>query len=743
MISEQPVINFLDALAWDLNTGSWRPIAGQATRVDIARGGSRNEVSNTMKPGTLEIELKGDIDLAYDGALRPNSPIRIVMRDGVAGEAGVWKLPVPYVNTPTITSDLETSFINPASSAMGASGGRWRILRSWTGGSSAVSDVPSGTTAVRVSGYQTPIGGRRYRVTVWARDLGTFKMPLRLEVWQGGDVALVSTPPVTLSAAYAPISLVYTAPRDNPFTQQILLRTTAQNTIEMSSAGSWGVQIDRVEVDLLPIEPTPLFTGTIGDLNQDRTIEKGKVATFTTVFASDGIATVANTPRHGAVNEGGSGYETWEDRIRRLNRTSPVPTSEPRRDAAVLYSWDGTAIGWSAAPGSNAGRTVGLSVSNGELVYSLVRTGGSSESTPAGAVNVSHTISGLVPGVQYRAVAAARLLESVGITDGTSWRARLYDGNGTIASTPATTLTGAGKVLTLPFTARAASAILVFETTAAISSGASGTRRLRVAFDDMQVLSSTAADDRYLLTDLVYESTLANHYDLACDSVGARWWADRWGVLQFRRSLEQATPEAIFTDLPGGQSLHYRNTALNFDTRGVVTQLTLSQHGRKVDPTAPGNYIADDAEYAYESPSDVRSWGARAASVDVGIWTGDSAHARDREQRAREIFADRGMPRMCATGLVWNAQENTAAAAALDIYTPVRVEYGGTKQVARIVSMKHKITPTRWMVTLAFTDIRPGDTFAESNSARGSRTFAQGNVIRGTKTFAQLNREGR
>lgn len=88
--------------------------------------------------------------------------------------------------------------------------------------------------------------------------------------------------------------------------------------------------------------------------------------------------------------------------------------------------------------------------------------------------------------------------------------------------------------------------------------------------------------------------------------------------------------------------------------------------------------------------------------------------------------------------LRWNAQEDAAAALSLDVYDPVQVERGPLLVSAEIISLKHSITPTRWMVDVELTNNRTGAPFETFNTAIGSMTFAQLNTLLGSRTFAQF-----
>jgi hypothetical protein len=68
--------------------------------------------------------------------------------------------------------------------------------------------------------------------------------------------------------------------------------------------------------------------------------------------------------------------------------------------------------------------------------------------------------------------------------------------------------------------------------------------------------------------------------------------------------------------------------------------------------------------------------------------------------RAEKVLDDYSEPAVRISAIRWNAQENPALAARLDIQDRVRVEFRGTVQDSRIVGIRHDLSGTRWMVDL-------------------------------------------
>jgi hypothetical protein len=176
------------------------------------------------------------------------------------------------------------------------------------------------------------------------------------------------------------------------------------------------------------------------------------------------------------------------------------------------------------------------------------------------------------------------------------------------------------------------------------------------------------------------------------------------------------------------------NTA--YDTRNLVTALTIEQKGRKVD--GEGKDSADDTSTVfYDEPAVIR-WGVRSDTLTTSLYSGQGFESA-LELRSEEIFTQYSNSQRTITGFRWNAQEDVAAALSLDIYDAIRVERGPLPVSGRIIGIKHEIRPNRHMVNVTLTDVTSGVTWDELNLAVGTRTWDQVNAAVGTRTWAQLN----
>src|SRR5699024_2031445 len=117
--------------------------------------------------------------------------------------------------------------------------------------------------------------------------------------------------------------------------------------------------------------------------------------------------------------------------------------------------------------------------------------------------------------------------------------------------------------------------------------------------------------DPYSLRDIAYESTLAKHLDLACNSVGANWWPDRHGAVRVARVLSPH-PVAHYADDDRDRS--YTSLARSRDTRNVVNDLSVTNRGRT--PTGE----TDDQTTAHRNQISIATLGRRGGNVDLSLY---------------------------------------------------------------------------------------------------------------------------
>jgi hypothetical protein len=497
-------------------------------------------------------------------------------------------------------------------------------------------------------------------------------------------------------------------------------RSGVTNTMEVGTLSivlrETGISVD--DGNLIPNTPirfiaagssAPFFTGTISDIDYAYEYDKGNnvIVKFTTISAVDAVQSLANTVRYGALSP--SGNESWEDRMNRLFSSALVPVSIPAvAGPATKYTLPPSLDGWSNYGATPAGvvqqalRSDTVFLFYGNPTKALVRENSAAADQVLydGTVGIQRTLTGLTVGKLYRIDATAGYAGSENpLAQHVPNRYKLGVigvGSGTVGfgfaerSTPY-------PLETYYFVATASShqiAVLLGETVI-LEGGVEG-ESLFVSSLKVQEIQSLST---YVLQDVVYESSLLNHFDLACMSANAFWWVDRSGVTQFSSALAGGSSVATFTDARSAGRLEYVSMFATFDTRSTVNDLELTNHGAMDDPEKPGNIIANDLTENFKDDTSIATWGPRTASADVSLYEGGS-QAGAVARRAAELTLGTSNPARTVTRIRWNAQENPALVASLEIYSLIDVIFQGSTQQSRIVNIRHDVTPSRWMITL-------------------------------------------
>lgn len=202
------------------------------------------------------------------------------------------------------------------------------------------------------------------------------------------------------------------------------------------------------------------------------------------------------------------------------------------------------------------------------------------------------------------------------------------------------------------------------------------------------------------LADVVYESTLTNHFDLACHSVGARWWVDRTNVVRFEREKIALPLAAHFSDIHARlDPLHacYTDLSLAFDVASAVNNISVTNHGRRYDPDQD-SWLADDVVSIHTDTESIQRWGARSESIDLSL-----AEPTDVQKRAAQLLKASATPLVRPTSLTFDALHDSrtyALARSLEPYDRVTVTRSGRTYPARISGISHQVTTSSWLTTL-------------------------------------------
>jgi hypothetical protein len=202
----------------------------------------------------------------------------------------------------------------------------------------------------------------------------------------------------------------------------------------------------------------------------------------------------------------------------------------------------------------------------------------------------------------------------------------------------------------------------------------------------------------YRLCDTALDASLADHFTVACNTVGAAWWVDRENITRFRQATSQGEIVAIFTDARTPGSLEYVDLDESYDTRNTVNTLAVTNHTRD-----SGTGEAIDVDYAVSDTDSVGLWGVRSGSVEITLYV-DPMDTTVLEQRLGEVLAAHSTPAPTVSSILWNAQENPTLAASLDVQSRIRVIHEGRTQDSRIVGITHTVDGETWMIRLELGD---------------------------------------
>ncbi|WP_176786787.1 fibronectin type III domain-containing protein [Microbacterium sp. cf332] len=134
-------------------------------------------------------------------------------------------------------------------------------------------------------------------------------------------------------------------------------------------------------------------------------------------------------------------------------------------------------------------------------------------------------------------------------------------------------------------------------------------------FHSLEITEDRSASP-YRLQSTVYESTLANHFSLACQSVGAVWFVDSADRAQFRQFPKDAPVRALFSDTRAPGHLEFISAEQAWDTRNTITRLESSNRG--VNPLDGNDQTRSSTFYLSE---ETELLGVRKATLETNIST--------------------------------------------------------------------------------------------------------------------------
>lgn len=385
-----------------------------------------------------------------------------------------------------------------------------------------------------------------------------------------------------------------------------------------------------------------------------------------------------------------AGGRIWYARVAAVTAGGVNAYSSPRSSMLVLDAGDldgwtrigtkPTNISYITAEGIRRG----VSGTNQALWVESLSTGATS--IAADVLGIEKTATGLIVGKTYRFEARASI---AGAPLATSYRLSVLTEGAAAAVT-----VGPDTVLPyLDFVADATTAVLRITLAGAVTVPGATEEVERIAFHTVR-LTQAVTDYDQRLRETIYESNLANHLDLACNSVGASWYVGMDGVTRFRLPGSALPVTAVFTDQVDDNALHYVDVTAAYSTRSLTNRLEVTNYG--VDAARANE---ENDELVVTSDPSIVKYGVRSERLETNLWS-EVPYDESLNNRLAEILDTNDHTARLISSVKWNAQEDLAMASVLDVGQRIIVRFDGTEQDSQIVALSHDITPERWLITL-------------------------------------------
>lgn len=202
------------------------------------------------------------------------------------------------------------------------------------------------------------------------------------------------------------------------------------------------------------------------------------------------------------------------------------------------------------------------------------------------------------------------------------------------------------------------------------------------------MLEEAEPDVPQRLRNTTYDGSLASHFDLACNSVGATWHVDAAGVTQILPPVKELPVSFVFSDEEGSEFLEYIDLEPLHATASIVNQVEVTNLG-----------MQESTQQTWTDTSSISKYGVRKESLTVNLseWMLNPGL----DDLRRKLMAPRAIPRLAINKIVWNAQQDIRAAQRMEIGQRVLIRFRGEEYDAQIAALEHEITPTRWLVTIS------------------------------------------
>jgi hypothetical protein len=261
------------------------------------------------------------------------------------------------------------------------------------------------------------------------------------------------------------------------------------------------------------------------------------------------------------------------------------------------------------------------------------------------------------------------------------------------SATPVTVLATSTSLGTIEFVADSTSATIQILLAESVPVTGAQAAVEKVAFHGIKLLEMDT-DYPQRLRGTVFESNLANHFDLACNSVGATWYVAKDGVTRFRLPGAQLPVSAVFSDTSDASAASYVDVIGGYDTRSTVNRIEATNYG--VDVT--GDVEENDSLIVEDTASQL-TYGIFRSTLNLNLY--DEAPYDDSfSDRLNALLLAHKTPEAAVSQIRWNAQESLDLALSLEVGQRLTVQYRGVDHNVQIVALTHDIQPSRWMVTL-------------------------------------------
>lgn len=575
----------------------WEDMTCDIREMDIQRGGSRDGVAVSLDVGTLTAVAVNKWDPMTYPDVKPNTPVRVktkyALDETIMFSQNDFETATDFSWVDSTSATSTFYFTDPVLNSRVAffqrlGEGGDNPLGFWLSNPSVIAEVNDTTMSY---------------VDVSFRVSGLNLGPMY----------------ATLSGSTGYTELTETI--ENPTWKRVSGRIpiTASGPTPSVWIGGWAVdwtgtrsfRIDDLKIEVSIDRQNSMFTGIIQDISTVRDRD-GNV--YTTIMAVDGVQSLANTMRYGAVVEGGVEYESWANRIQRLSLSARTPVDAPASDEesrlAYFYQpfradvFSGNPDGWvrfGTKPANLVARDLYTGGGGALINTTQLPASGATVNQTAYTYGIEREVTGLTIGRKYRFQGSV-----------TRWFNSLSEANvyalgvKEIGWDTPFELADLGARYTIPyfeFIATAETHTLQIALAENINFTYSNAQNVEAVF--WHNIALYEFDDSVIpLQDIVYESNLANHFDLASNSSNATWWVDRENVVQFRRQLgKDDLIEAKFSDNHPqpivNQAYDYSNAFEFYPSKTrvkntILNSLPTSTTGWQSNGGAPLTFVADD-----------------------------------------------------------------------------------------------------------------------------------------------------